>query len=107
MAKEHYKELLGRLPLSKKLLLRVSKYMPSIIRRQIQMRYVLFLVSGALEFATRETIDEMGVEAFQKMLDQLPTKIKDKEGIWILPPGTSQEEVAQFLMRLKEREEEK
>ncbi len=103
MAEEFYKELLGRLSLRDKLLFRLSRYMPSIIRRRILMRYVQLIVPKVLEFTFRQAKDEMGDESFQKMLDQIPTEIKDKEGTWTLPSGTSREEIAQFLMRLREK----
>lgn len=107
MVEENYKELLGQLPLRDKLLFRLSRYMPSIIRRRILLRYIQLIVPKALEFAVRQAKDEMGDEAFQKLLDQIPIDIIDKNGTWTLPAGTTKEEVAQFLMRLKEQEERK
>lgn len=103
MAEKHFKELLKRLSLKDKFLLRVAKYMPSVIRKRIQMGYILLFVSWAIESGFRQLKEEMGNEAFQKMLDQLPTSIKDKDGVWTLPAGTTEEEVSQFLMQLREQ----
>ena len=74
-----------------------------MIRRRILMRYLPFLVSKAFEFAFKKAKDEMGDEAFLIALDQIPTRIKDKDGFWTLPSGTSQEEVTQFIIQLRER----
>ena len=98
-----FKGLFERFPLKDRLLIRLSKYMPSGIRERIQLGYVPLLVLWAIEFGFKQAKEEMGDKAFQRMLDQIPTKIKDKDGVWILPSGTSQAEVDQFLMRLKEQ----
>ncbi|MBA7490009.1 hypothetical protein ES702_00543 [subsurface metagenome] len=104
MTEEFVKELLGRLPLRDKFLLRVARYMPFKIRLRITRKYLPFFISEALEFAVRNAKDEMGDEEFQKLMDQLPTEIKDKDGTWILPPGTTREEVDQFLIQLRDLE---
>jgi len=103
MTEEHFKELFGQLPLRDRLLLRVSKYMPFIIQRRILVRYLIFVVPKILEIAFRKARDEMGKEAFQKMLNLLPIRIEDKNGVWILPSGTTQEEVTEFLIQLREK----
>ena len=104
-------EYLGQLSFKDRFLFRISRYVPSIIRRRILMRYVQLIVPKTLEFAFRQAKDEMGDETFQKMLDQIPTKIKDKDGVWTLPAGTTRDGVAEFLMQLREKgldkEEEK
>lgn len=103
MTEKSYLELIGRLPLRDKLLLIVAPYMPLTIQRKIVMKYLPFLISVALELGMKKAKEEMGDEVFQKVLDSLPTEIKDKDGTWTLPPGTSQEEIAEFLIRLRER----
>lgn len=105
--KQIKKELLGRLTLRDKLLFRLSRYMPSIIRRRILVRYVQLIAPKALEIAFRQAKDALGDEGFKKMLDQIPIEIKDKDGTWILPSGTSREDVYHFLMRLREQEVDK
>ncbi len=102
-AKQAGKEFFDQLSLKDKFLFRVSRYMPSRIRRRIIMRYIQLVVPVALKFALEQVKDEMGDEDFQKMLDQIPTKIKDEKGMWILPAGTTSEEVDQFLIQLRER----
>ncbi len=104
-AKRAGKEFFDQLSLKDRFLFRISKYMPSRIRHRIAMRYVQLVVPVALKFALTQAKEEMGPEAFQKMLDQMPTKIKDEDGMWILPAGTTSEEVDQFLMQLRERSE--
>lgn len=107
MAKEHYKGLFERLPLKDRFLIRLSKYMPSKIRERIQIGYVPLLVSWAIEFGFKQAKEEMGTEAFQELIDQLEITIKDEDGIWTLPAGTTNEELAEFLERLKDAKVEK
>lgn len=107
MSKKEIKELFERLPFKDRLFIRLSKYMPSMIRRRILMRYVPLLVSEALKFALRKVENEMGIKAFRRALDQLPISVKDKDGVWTLPAGTTKEEVYQFLIQLREREADK
>lgn len=101
--RQQMKEFFGQLSFKDRFLFRLSRYMPSIIRRRIQIRYVQLIVPKVLEFSFKQAKDEMGDEAFQKMLDQIPTEIKDKDGVWTLPAGTTKEEVYQFLVQLRER----
>ncbi len=102
-AKQEGKDFFNQLSLKDRFLFRISRYMPSRIRHRIAMRYVQLVVPVALNFALTQGKEEMGPETFQKMLDQIPTKIKDKNGMWILPAGTTNEEVNQFLIQLRER----
>jgi len=101
--RQQMKEFFGQLSFKDRFLFRLSRYMPSIIQRRILIRYVRLIVPKALELSFRQAKDEMGDEAFQKMLDQIPIEIKDKDGVWTLPAGTTKEEIYQFLVRLRER----
>ncbi len=101
--KQLMEEFCEQLSFKDRFLFRLSRYMPSIIQRRILVRYMRLVVPKALELSFRQAKDEMGDEAFQKMLGQIPTEIKDKDGVWTLPGGTTKEEVYQFLMRLRER----
>lgn len=107
MDKESTEKVLGQLPWEDRFLLRLGKYMPYRIQTRILQKVLPTIISEAVLHAVKEFRKEVGNEAFQEMLNQLPTKIRDKGGVWILPSGTTREEVAEFLIQLKEKDASK